>query len=312
MSRSFMSPEKESNDMVQSLERSYRDRLSEIDFKSRQEQNHYEALEESLRRQLMTLREEIDLKLSRSSKISQSKKSQLDQSLSTLQLSRDQDLQERNKKLAASKEKFYRLKQEFESNYAKLMLEKNEAENENQRLRNQITDLNREIEITQARIRDVYNKDISNCKRDIEGLRNTYTSVQRKVQQEQVYEDREMQYRVENCDRTIENLLYDIETVKREEEAVRSQTDRDIAYLKESLMESNKEIEHCEEQTVQLLRSRDDAKDESLMLSRLTGELETELGKEMKTNTRLNGKFTKLERLVYGKGARSPSRSRLV
>jgi chromosome segregation ATPase len=312
MSRSFISPEKEPTDMVQSLEHSYRDRLSEIDFKSRQEQNHYESLEESLRRQLMTLREEIDLKLSRSSKISQTKKSQLDQSLSSLQLSRDQDLQEKSKRLSSIKEKFFRQKQDFESSHSKLMLEKSEAENENHRLRSQITDLSREIEITQARIRDVYNKDISNGKREIEGLKNSYSSVQRKVQQEHGYEDRELQYRVENSDRTIENLLYDIESLKREEEAVRAQTDRDIAYLRESLMDSQKEIEHCEEQTVQLLRSRDDAKDESLMLSRVTGELETELGKEMKTNTRLNGKLTKLERLVYGKGARSPSKNRLA
>lgn len=312
MSRSFVSPEKDQNEMVQHLERSYRDRLSEIDLKSRQELAHYEAQEENLRRQLMTLREEIDAKNSRSVKLTVGKKSQLDQSLSSFQMTKEQELQEKNKRLANTKDKFYRIKQEFEANHSKLLAERSEVQGENQRLRNQVADLTHEIEIVQARLRDVYHKEIASSKREIDGLRNSYNSIQHKIQQEHSYESRELEYRIENCDRTIENLLYDIDCIKREESAVKLQTERDINYLRESLQDSTKEVEQCEEQTVNLLRNRDEAKDDSLMLSRLTGELETELGKEMKTNTRLNGKLAKLERLVYGKGTRSPSKNRLA
>ena len=312
MSRSFISPEKETNEMVQHLERTYRDRLSEIDMKSRQELTHYESLEDSLRRQLMTLREEIDAKNNRSSKLTSGKKAQLDQTFVSFQLAKEQELQEKNKRLASAKDGFYRIKQEFEANHSKLILERSEAEGENQRLRNQVADLTHEIELVHARLRDVYHKDIASSKREIEGLRTSYSSIQHKVKQEHSYEARELQYRIENCERTIENLLYDIDSIRREESEVKHQTDRDINYLRESLQESTKEIEKCEEQTVQLLRNRDEAKDDSLVLSRLTGELETELGKEMKVNTRLTGKLTKLERLVYGKGTRSPSKNRIV
>ena len=311
MSRQLMYSDKETGDLVQDLERSYRERISNIDQKSKQELYNYEAIDESLRRQISSLREEIDMRNIKNAKILQSKKTQLEQNLDSSKAEKDRDLNEYTRKLANSKEKFFANKQDYEKNKKSLHREKTEAENENSKLRSIISELTREIEILQGKVREVYNKDIHYAKQEVEGLLVTYESSAKKTHQDHQYESRELEFRLENCERAIENLSYDIESLKQEEESVKRQTDRDISYLRESLLESNKDIEICEGQTVQLLRNRDDAKEDSLMLTKITGELESELGKEMKINTKLSAKLAKLERLVYGKGAKSPSRSRL-
>ncbi|OMJ82538.1 hypothetical protein SteCoe_16770 [Stentor coeruleus] len=311
MSRQLISEDRETSDMVQELERSYRERLANIDYKAKQELTNYEALDESLRRQLSSLREEMEMRGGKSSKVVQSKKSQMDQTLDSIRSEKDKELAEFNRKLTQSKDKYFRLRQDFDKSKNDLFREKSELDSENLKLRGIISDLTKEIEVIQARLREVYQKDIQFSRQEIISLKGKYEASARKLQQEHNYEARELEFRIENYERTIENLMYDIEALKREEEIVKQQTARDISYLRESLTESNKEVERCEEQTVQLLRTRDEAKEDSLMLSKVTGELETELGKEMKINTRLNGKLSKLERLVYGRGTRSPSKNRL-
>ena len=312
MSRQLIASDKETSDMVQELERSYRDRIAAIDFKSKQEIMNYESLDDSLRRQITALREEIDMENIKRNKDIQFKKQKLDQNLDSSRSEKEREANEYSRKLMATKDKLFSNKQEYEKSRSSLLREKSEEENQNLKLRCTVSDLTKEIEMIQSKLREVYNREIHFAKQEIEALKQSYESSSKKLQQDQYYESRELEFRLESSERTIENLLYDIDALKHEEEVVRHQTERDINFLKESLMESNKDVELCEEQTMQLIKGRDDAKEDSLILSKVTGELETSLGKEMKINARLNGKLSKLERLVYGKGTRSPSKSRLI
>lgn len=310
MSRQLVSADQD--DLVKDLERNYRDRVSNVDLKSKQEIINYEALDESLHRQILALRNEIDNQNMKKNKALQVKKLQFDRELEACKAEKDREINEYTRKLQMAKEKLFSSKQEFEKARISLLQSKSEEESQNLKLRCSVSDLTKEIESIQNKLREVYSRDIHYAKQEIENLQQSYEMSSKKLQQDQFYEARELEFRVESCERTIENLMYDIDALKHEEEIVKEQTDRDISYLKESLLDSNRDVELCEEQTIHLVRGRDEAKDESLMMSKVTGELETALGKEMKINARLNGKLTKLERLVYGKGTRSPSKGRLI
>ena len=312
MSRQLTSSDQETNEIIKDLEKSYRERMASIDSKAKKDLYAYEKLDETLRKQILSLREEIDLKSSKNSKSILFKKQQLDQSLSSCKNEKERDLTEISKKLQNVKERFFKNNQEYENKKTELLGEKSDTERENLKLRTLIADLGKETEKVQSRLREVYNKDIHYARQEIESLKDSFVSSFSKIRQDHSYELRELEFRAENYDRTLENLLYDIDALKREDDIVKRQTDRDISYLRDSLMDSNKEVETCEEQTIQLLRLRDEAKEDSLILSKVTGELETDLGREMKVNSRLSGKLAKLERLVYGKVARSPSKSRLI